>query len=304
MPVGSRGSVSCGPCTVAAPMDRIDLHAHTNRSDGSLTPPQLVALAKQVGLRALAVTDHDTTVALAEAREVGRRLGVEILTGIEITARFPGRAMHILAYGFEEREPVLQALLAEVVSHRDQRNPKILQKLADAGCPVTMEEVRAQATGEVIARPHIAKALVARGYVPDTRTAFQLYLKDGGPAFVAAETVEPAEVLSVVRAAGGVSVVAHPRQLRVETPDGYRAVFRDLVAAGLGGIEVQHPSHNNGERTFFAEIARKNGLVESGGSDFHGEAKPDIRLGVGDGSISVGYETWEALRARCAALAG
>jgi 3',5'-nucleoside bisphosphate phosphatase len=284
-------------------MDRIDLHAHTNRSDGSLTPSQLVKMAKDAGLRALAVTDHDTTIGLAEAREVGRSLGVEILTGIEITARFPGRAMHLLAYGFEEREPALQAMLAEVIGHRGERNPKILEKLAEAGLPLTMDEVRAQATSDVIARPHIARAMVKRGYVADTRTAFQLYLRDGGPAFVAAESVEPTEVIAVVRAAGGVAVVAHPRQLRVETPDGYRALFRELAAAGLGGVEVQHPSQSYGERTFYAEIARTNDLVESGGSDFHGEAKPDIRLGVGDGSIAVGYETWEALRSRCAALA-
>jgi predicted metal-dependent phosphoesterase TrpH len=283
-------------------MDRVDLHAHTNRSDGSLTPQALVTLAKEVGLRALAVTDHDTTAALPLAREVGASLGVEILTGIEITARFPGRAMHVLAYGFDENDRTLKALLAEIIGQRDARNPKILQKLADAGCPLTMEEVRAQAAGSVIARPHIARAMVARGYVSDLRSAFQQYLKDGGPAFVPAETVEPAEVVAVVRAAGGVSVVAHPRQLRIETPDGYRAVFRDLAAAGLGGIEVLHPSHNSGERQFFGEIASRLGLVASGGSDFHGDAKPDIRLGVGDGSISIGYETWEALRARCAAL--
>src|SRR5262245_23555142 len=192
-------------------MDRIDLHAHTNRSDGSLAPAQLVELAKRVDLRALAVTDHDTTSGLAEAREAGKSLGVEVLTGIEITARFPGRAMHVLAYGFVDREPVLQALLEEVVAHRDQRNPQILQKLSDAGRPLSMDEVRAQATGTVIGRPHIAKAMVARGYVPDARTAFQLFLKDGGPAYVPSETVEPAEVIAVVRAAGGVAVVAHPR---------------------------------------------------------------------------------------------
>lgn len=282
-------------------MDRIDLHAHTNRSDGSLEPPALVALAKEAGLRALAVTDHDTTDGIPLAREVGRSLGVEVLTGVEITARFPGRAMHLLAYGFEPREPALRAMLAEIVAGRDSRNPRIVARLAELGAPVTMAEVRAQARGDVVGRPHIAAALVHRGHVPDTRTAFSLFLRDGGPAFVAAESVEPEEVVSVVRGAGGVTVLAHPRQLRVDAPAGYEALFRRLASAGLTGIEVDHPSHRTDDRALYGRLADGIGLVRSGGSDFHGAPKPDVRLGTGDGSIAVDYGVWEALRARCAA---
>jgi len=282
-------------------MDRIDLHAHTNRSDGSLEPEALVVLAKEAGLRALAVTDHDTVVALPAARVVGKSLGIEILLGCEITAKFPGRAMHLLAYGFDEREPNMLAMLAEIVAGREARNPRILRRLAELGRPVTMEEVRAEARGDVIGRPHIAKAMLRKGYVQDTKSAFSQFLRDGGPAFVAAESVEPAEVVVAVRDAGGVSVVAHPRQLRVDTPAGYETLFRDLAAVGLGGIEVDHPSHHAEDRAFYARVADALGLVKSGGSDFHGDAKPDIRIGVGNGSIEVPYETWEALRARCAA---
>jgi predicted metal-dependent phosphoesterase TrpH len=284
-------------------MDRIDLHAHTNRSDGSLEPAALAALAKETGLRALAVTDHDTTDGVPLAREAGRSLGVEILTGVEITARFPGRAMHVLAYGFEPREPVFRALLAEIVAGRDTRNPRIVARLAELGVPVTMEEVRREAAGEIVGRPHIAAALVRRGHVTDTRAAFAQFLRDGGPAYVVAESVEPEEVISVVRAAGGACVLAHPRQLRVESAAAYEALFRRLAAAGLAGVEVDHPSHRTEDRALFGRLADALGLLRSGGSDFHGAAKPDIRLGVGDGSISIGYETWEALRARCAASA-
>lgn len=282
-------------------MRRIDLHAHTDLSDGTLRPADLVKLAAEAGLAALAVTDHDTTAALPAAREAGRALGVEILTGCEITARFPGRAMHVLAYGFDDREPRLQAMFTEIRGARDVRNPRILDRLAELGCPLTMDEVRAEAAGDVVARPHIARALVRRGYVSDTKTAFQRYLRDGGPAFVAAESVDPADAIAAVNAAGGVAVVAHPRQLRIDGPAGIRALFRSLAQSGLGGIEVFHPSHDADDRVLYADIAAQERLVPTGGSDFHGANKPDIRLGVGDGSIEIGYETWEALRARCAA---
>src|SRR5262245_24412154 len=165
-------------------MDRIDLHAHTNRSDGSLEPAALVALAKETGLRALAVTDHDTTDGVPLAREAGKSLGVEVLMGVEITARFPGRAMHVLAYGFEPREPAFRALLAEIVAGRESRNPRIVAKLCELGVPITLEDVRREAAGEIVGRPHIAAALVRKGHVTDTRAAFAQYLRDGGPAYV------------------------------------------------------------------------------------------------------------------------
>jgi 3',5'-nucleoside bisphosphate phosphatase len=284
-------------------MRRIDLHAHTNRSDGSLAPAALVRLAKDVGLAALAVTDHDTTSGLEEARAAGAALGVEVLTGIEITARFPGRAMHVLAYGFDERDPGLLALLDEVLLSRAERNPRIVGRLAELGCGITMDDVHAEAAGAVVARPHIARALVRRGHAVDVRSAFAQYLRDGGPAFVAAESVEPVRAIAAVKAAGGAAVVAHPRQLRLQGDPERRALFAELAAAGLDGIEVDHPSHDAEDRARWRALAASLGLLATGGSDFHGDAKPDIRLGSGDGSIAVGYETWEALRSRCAAAA-
>jgi hypothetical protein len=264
-------------------------------------PAELVRLAREAGLAAIAVTDHDTTAGWAEATEAGRSTGVEVIRGAEITARFPTRAMHLLAYGFDAREPALVSMLREIVAGRDERNPRILARLAELGVGVTMGEVRAEAGGEIVGRPHIARAMVRRGHVADARSAFQQYLKDGGPAYVPAESVEPREVLSTVAAAGGVVVLAHPRQLRLEGAAAYDALFADLGAAGLAGVEVLHPSHPAYDRETFRRLAAARGLVASGGSDFHGSNKPDVRLGVGDGTIVVAYETWEALRARCAA---
>ena len=282
-------------------MRPIDLHAHTNHSDGSLFPAALVALAKDVGLEALAITDHDTTAAFDEASSAGRSLGVEVLLGVEITARFPGRAMHLLAYGFDRHDPSFVAMLEEILRGRELRNPRILDRLAALGVPVTMAEVRAEAVGDVIGRPHIALALRRKGYVPDTKAAFARYLKDGGPAFIASDSVEPAEVVATVRRAGGTTVIAHPKQLRLETAGKYDTLVKELVHAGLGGIEVDHPSQKPEERAMFRRLADENGLVASGGSDFHGESKPDIKLGVGDGTIAISYETYEALLSHCGA---
>ncbi len=279
----------------------IDLHCHTNRSDGSLAPGALVALANDVGLEAIAITDHDTTAAFDDATAAGRTLGVEVLLGVEITARFPGRAMHLLAYGFDRRDPGFVAMLEEILRGRELRNPRILDRLAALGVPVTMEEVRAEAVGDVIGRPHIALALRRRGYVPDTKAAFARYLKDGGPAFVASDSVEPAEVVATVRRAGGTTVIAHPKQLRIDTAGKYATLVKELSLAGLGGLEVDHPSQKPDERAMFRRLCDEHGLVASGGSDFHGDSKPDIRLGVGDGTIAMTYETYEALLARCAA---
>jgi predicted metal-dependent phosphoesterase TrpH len=286
---------------VTSSRDRIDLHAHTTHSDGTLRPADLMRLAAESGLRALAVTDHDTTSGWAEAREAGRSYGVELIPGAEITARFPSRAMHLLAYGFDDREPSLVEMLREIRGGRDARNPRIVARLVELGMSVTMDEVRAEAAGEVIGRPHIARVLVRRGYVPDTRAAFQRFLKDGGPAFFPAESVEPGEVIAGVRRAGGAVVVAHPRQLRLGSPAAYDALVKDLAAAGMAGVEVLHPSHDAEHRALFRRTAEAHGLVPSAGSDFHGANKPDVRLGVGDGTYVVEHGTWEALRARCAA---
>jgi predicted metal-dependent phosphoesterase TrpH len=284
-------------------MDRIDLHAHTFHSDGTAAPGEVVRLAKEAGLRAVAITDHDTTAGWEEAREAGRALGVEVIGGAEVTARFPGRAMHVLAYGWDVRDPAMQALLREIRAGRDARNPRILDRLAALGCAVSIDDVHAEARGEAVGRPHIARALVKKGYAPDVRAAFSLFLRDGGPAYVPTETVEPAQVIATVAAAGGVAVLAHPKQLRLEGPLAPEALVRDLAAAGLGGVEVWHPSHDAVQRAAWLELAKAHGLVPSGGSDFHGANKPDVRIGTGDGTIDVGYETWEALRARCAARA-
>ena len=280
---------------------RIDLHAHTVHSDGTMTPTELVQHAAQIGLTALAVTDHDTTSALAEARAAGDAAGVEVLNGCEISCTIPSGVVHILTYGFDENDATFQSLLTRVRESRDERNLGILAKLAELELPLTIDEVRKHAFGRVVARPHFAAAMVERGYVDDVRDAFRRYLYDGGPAHALAEMPPPEEAIRAAERAGGVSVVAHPRQLRMGSRGAYRRLFRRFKEAGMSGVEVDHPSHKPEHRELFGELADELDLVASGGSDFHGSAKPHIRLGVGDGTIHVTYETWKHLKAQRAA---
>jgi predicted metal-dependent phosphoesterase TrpH len=279
-------------------MSRIDLHAHTEHSDGTHAPAALVRLARDVGLALLAVTDHDTTSGLPEAQAEGRALGVEVVVGCEISTRIAQGNVHVLAYDFDPEDAAFQGFLAGVRAARDRRNERILQRLVELGVPLTAEEVHAQVRGRILTRPHFARALVARGHVPDLRTAFGQYLRDGGPAYVQAEGPAPEAAVRAVRAAGGIAVLAHPGQVRLPDRAALTSFLATLRSAGLAGLEVQHPSQDPEQRAFLADLARQHDLVPSGGSDFHGETKPHVRLGVGDGTIDVRRETWDALRAR------
>lgn len=275
----------------------IDLHAHTWFSDGSSSPRELVTEAARIGLSHLAVTDHDTFEAVPEARATGRELGVEILTGCEVTTALPEGIVHILGYDFDTAHAGLAELLAGIRKERDERNDAILDRLRALRVPVSREAIERHAHGRIIARPHIAKAMVEAGHVDDTRQAFRRYLRDNGPAFVKARVPRPERAIRVLVDAGGVVVMAHPGNLRLGRQAAYREVFQMLRDAGLHGIEVDHPSHKPEARQSFSHLAKELGLVESGGSDFHGEAKPHIALGSGDGTIDVPLATWEALTA-------
>ena len=277
---------------------RIDLHAHTTHSDGTLTPAELVRLAWQRGLGALAVTDHDTTAGLPEARRVGAAVGVEILDGCEVTAHLPAGIVHILAYGFDPEDADFQAMLVDVRRGRDERNVVILEKLTALGVPVTESEVSRHVEGSITARPHIAAALVDQGHADDLQAAFRLYLRDGGPAYAQAQVPAAEEVIARIIAAGGVAVLAHPRSLGLRHRRSYRQLFAGLKQEGLAGIEVHHPSHGIEQRQMFQALADELELVATGGSDFHGANKPYLELGTGDGTIEVDRAVWDALSAR------
>jgi len=256
---------------------RADLHSHSTASDGSLPPAAVMALARAAGLDAIALTDHDTVAGHAEAR---RSLppGLTLVPGVELSCRRDGTSLHLLGYLFDPAEPQLAAECAKLRDARVRRARAIVERLAALGAPLTWAQVQAVAGGSVVGRPHIAQAMVAAGIVASQDEAFgPQWLGAGGRAHVARYALDPVRAVGLVRAAGGVTVLAHPGAARrgPVVPDDYIAA---LAAAGLTGIEVFHPGHDDIERMRLASVADKLGLVPSGGSDDHGAAT-DYRVG-------------------------
>lgn len=280
---------------------RVDLHVHTSVSDGTLAPRAVVRAARDAGLAAIAITDHDTTDGVAEAMDAGRKDGVEIVEGVEISVNVQGQDVHLLGYLFDPAHEALQGLLAEGRDSRDRRNPRIVERLRRLGIEVTMEEVVtfAGASGVAatsIGRPHIAGVLVAKGAVASVREAFDRYLAEGRPAFVPRYRVESAEAIGAIHAAGGLAVLAHAVTLGTTRME--RAV-RELAAERLDGLEVAHSKHEPETRARLLALAGELGLAPTGGSDFHGGAKPDVAIGTGTGgNVEVPYEWLLGLRAR------
>lgn len=266
-------------------MGYIDLHTHTTASDGTLSPKELVEEACRAGLTAVAITDHDTIDGVKEALEQGRKLGLEVIPGVEISVDFHGE-MHILGYFLNVNSPVLQETLAQLREYRKERNPQIVQKLNDLGFALTLDEVKEEAGGAVIGRPHIAKVLLKKGYVGSLDEAFSKYLASDKPAYVKKEKLTPQEAINAIIAAGGLPVLAHPKYLPLTRQELNTLLF-PLTKAGLKGLEVYYTTHNTAESEFYLALAQQHGLAVTGGSDFHGANKPEIQLGKGLGNLAV-----------------
>ncbi len=260
---------------------RIDLHAHSNVSDGTDTPAELVVAAHEAGLDVVALTDHDTFDGLDRAVAAGREHGVEVVRGMELSCMREGQSVHLLAYG---ADPEAAALAQEMVRVREGRTGRlrpVLDLLAGLGVPVTEEEVMAQVgSSPSVGRPHIADALVAAGWVADRTEAFDRFLADGGPAHVGRYAIEVGHGIDLVHAAGGVAVIAHPwgRGRAALLPADY---LTELVERhGLDGIEVDHQDHDAETRTELRALAERLGVLGTGSSDYHGTGKTDHGLGV------------------------
>jgi hypothetical protein len=260
-------------------MNLIDLHTHSTASDGSYRPAEVVRLAKEGGLKAVALTDHDTTDGLDEALAAGVELGVEVIPGVEISTRFTDDTMHILGYFLDFKSGKLEERLAVLKQARKDRNPKIVAKLNGLGIPITMEQVERASGGGQVGRPHIARVLLGAGYVRSMQQAFDIYLKNGGNAYVAKYRFPPAEALDMIREAGGIPVLAHPFTLGLGSAMALRDLLRDLQALGLAGIEVFYAEHTAEQEAMYLKLAQELGLLVTGGSDFHGDNKPDVTLG-------------------------
>jgi 3',5'-nucleoside bisphosphate phosphatase len=275
----------------------IDLHTHTTFSDGSLTPTQLVEQAAAMGLSAVAITDHDTVDGLPEALAAGERLGIEIVPGVEINLEHERVTMDMLGY-FLDGLPGdgLKEALAELRVYRDERNTRIVERLAEIGLILDAADLRAAAENGSVGRPHIGEALVRRGYVSSIAEAFELYLRRGAPAWVDRRRLSLGAAVRLLRASGGLPVLAHPGIIRTDGP-GLDHLLRDAVKAGVVGLECYYPLHDEITVRAFLVLADKHGLVATGGSDYHGSVKPKAHLGVGPGGMAFPDDLLTGLKA-------
>jgi len=267
----------------------IDLHTHTTASDGTYTPEALVRHAQKEGLKILAITDHDSAAGVMEAVEAGEEYGVKVIPGVEISVVFEPTEMHILGYGIDVNDPIFTDALTKLKENRERRNPKMLARLRELGFKITLEEVIAEAGGDIVGRPHMARVLLKKGYVSSIDEAFQKYLGKGCPAYVPKEKLTPKQAINIIKKAGGLAFLAHPVYLE-KTETELKLVLEELISYGLDGIEAYYTYHNEEQTRLYLELASKYNLLISGGSDFHGENKPEILIGRGLGDLKIPEE--------------
>jgi predicted metal-dependent phosphoesterase TrpH len=259
---------------------RIDLHTHSAVSDGTEPPRQLLAAAAEAGLDVVALADHDTTQGWDEASEAAPRVGVRLVPAVEVSTTWQDADVHLLALWPDASDEALQSMLAAIRGSRVERLPRILQRLGEHGIVLSEEDVtRAAGSAASLGRPHVADALVAAGVVADRREAFDRWLAEGRPGHVSKEAPSLPHALAVVRAAGGVPVLAHPwgRGSRAVLPP---AALERVAGLGLVGIEVDHVDHDEATRSVLRGLAGDLGLVVTGSSDYHGRGKAGVDLGV------------------------
>lgn len=277
---------------------RIDLHTHTLVSDGTDTPTQLVRKAAAEGLDVIGLTDHDTFDGLREAKLAGEAVGVHVLAGMEFSTEKDGASVHLLGYGCDPHHEELLDELARVRVGRSDRVPGMVARLTELGMTLTVEDVLRHASGTSLGRPHIADAMVEKGYVPHRDAAFREWLYEGGPAYVDRYSTELTRAIELVHLANGVAVLAHPwgRGRRGDLPEAYLAEL--VYEHGLEGIEVDHPDHDEETRADLRAVAGRLGLLVTGSSDHHGLGKRNNPLGAGLTDPDVHDELVRRIRAR------
>ena len=283
---------------------KIDLHIHSNASDGTLTPADILSTARALELGAIAITDHDTLEGSKEALRHGIPSSVGFLSGVEISASPPASAastnssLHILGYGLDLENDELNQTLTILQQARDDRTPGILARLNQLGMPIEPKEVKQVVGDGQIGRPHIARVMVKKGYVKNINDAFDHYLGHGKPAYVEKFRISCRKAIEIILGAGGVPVLAHPYLLALPDNDRLDGLVRELGGMGLEGIEVYYPEHPAGAIAFYETLARKYHMLMTGGTDFHGSLIPQVQMGVGAGNFYVPYRIYEKLLER------
>lgn len=269
-------------------MNYVDLHVHSNASDGTMSPEEVVAYAASKQLKAIALTDHDTVAGISRARKAAQDYLIELIPGIECSCFYEGTEIHILGLYIDETAPALLDGLKHFVQIREARNENMLKRFQEDGFDITVEDLTHGNPDTVITRAHFARVLTEKGYVASMDKAFDKYLQYGGRYCTRKEMVTPAQVMELLRQSGAWISLAHPMQYHM----GYAQIetlVSQLVEMGLNGLEVYHSSQNPYQSSKLKEIAKKYGLLPSGGSDFHGSNKPDIDIGTGRGGLKISY---------------
>jgi len=291
----------------------VDLHCHSTASDGRLTPAQLVERAKTVGLRALALTDHDTVAGVSSFQAAARATGLEAIAGVEVSADYEKGTMHIVGLYVDAQSQSFRAFLKHLADGRKVRNPQIVEQLNNLGMAISMGEVEQEANQNAadaqeglveksIGRPHIAAVMIKRGYVKTKQEAFERFLAKGKPAYISRFSAAPDECIKQIHTAGGLAILAHPSYLNAADDTEMTEIIGELKGNGLDGIEVFYSTHSRNQTALCLHLAEKFDLLQSGGSDFHGEpgrGGTSVELGSGiNNSVSVDYAVLEKIKAR------
>lgn len=276
-------------------MERIDLHTHSNASDGSLSPSEVMKAAASAGLKAVALTDHDTISGIEEAMSAAKELNIECIPGIELSAFYKKLEIHIVGLFLNISDPKLKARLDSFRNIRENRNQRIIEKMQTAGVDISMKKLRALEGEAVITRANIARYLIHIGYVQSVKEAFDKYLSPGMPFFVQKTGVTPKDAIEAIRDNGGIAILAHPLTYKFTRAE-LTECIELLKSYGLEGIETYYSTYSEAEHRDMKRLADQYGLLHSGGSDFHGNVKPHIQIGRGMGKLLIPYDILEKIR--------
>lgn len=263
-----------------------DLHTHSTASDGTFSPSEVAELAKDAGLASVALTDHDTTDGLDEFMEAGKRLGIETIPGIELAAGYKNTELHIVGLFIDYNSSTLKESMEFIVNERNERNKKMIKALSRIGIEISLRELEENAGGNIITRAHYANVMVNRGYVKNKEEAFDRYISSGRPGYVKRETLTPKTCIEVIRKSGGIPVLAHATLYGYGYLEIHNLVGK-LKGYGLMAMETIYSTYTPRQSEELRKICEYYKLMKSGGSDFHGLNKPDIKIGTGRGALKI-----------------
>ncbi len=273
----------------------IDMHVHSSASDGTYAPAALVAEAKKAGLCAMALTDHDTMDGVEEAAAAAKELGIELVPGVEISTEYRGCEIHVLGYYPSPEHPRLKAMLEEFRDFRSTRNVRMVKRLQEEGFSITMEQLTEKFPDSVLTRAHMARFLCESGQIADTRTAFAQYLGENCCCYIERPKISPVDAVHLIREAGGLAVLAHPVLYNLEE-SALKEMIAEMKEAGMCGLEAVYSENTADDEIRMKKLAEAFGLIVTGGSDFHGQNKPDIKLGTGKGNLHIPYAFLQSLK--------